>query len=110
MSAILKRIAFLFLIVLLPVIARAEQPVTSVELLKDASFYNAKKIIFEGEVVGDIMIRGKSGWINVNDGGNAIGVFAAANFLKDIDQAGRYGKTGDLVQIFGVFNRSCTEH
>lgn len=86
------------------------QPVPSTELINNAKQYDGKTVIYTGEVIGDVMRRGKSAWINVNDGKNAIGVWILADLTKSIQFIGNYKSKGDLVEITGVFHRSCQEH
>ena len=86
------------------------QPISSTEFIKNAKFYDGKLVVYEGEVIGDVMKRGENAWINVNDGTNAVGVWIKASFIKDINYTGSYKSSGDRVEVVGVFNRSCIEH
>lgn len=86
------------------------QPVPSTELINNAKQYDGKTVIYEGEVIGDIMKRGDFAWLNVNDGKNAVGIWVRASLIKDISYAGSYKATGDRVEVTGVFNRACVEH
>ena len=56
------------------------------------------------------MARGEHFWINVNDGENAIGIWAAKNFLGAISFTSSYTSRGDWLEIKGVFNRACKLH
>jgi len=67
-------------------------------------------VIYEGEVIGDIMKRGGFAWMNVNDGQNAIGIWVNASLVKDIVYTGSYKALGDRVEVTGIFNRACSEH
>lgn len=80
------------------------------ELIENAKKYEGETIVFQGEAIGDTMNRGDHGWINVQDGGNAIGVWAPAEDLRRIKFAGDYSHMGDIVLIEGVFNQACEEH
>lgn len=86
------------------------ESVSSDELINNARQYNAMPVVYAGEVIGDIMKRGEYAWINVNDGKNAIGVWAEASLIKDIVYAGSYRASGDRVEVVGRFNRACPEH
>jgi len=86
------------------------QPISSVELINNAKNYNGNTIVYQGEVIGDIMLRGEYAWINVNDGKNAIGIWIKKELIKDILYTGSYKSRGDIVEITGTFNRSCLEH
>ncbi len=86
------------------------QPISSTELINNAKQYDGKVVDYRGEVIGDIMMRDRYSWININDGQNAIGIWAAKALIKDIKYKGSYGFKGDIVEIMGKFNRSCPEH
>ncbi len=86
------------------------QAVSSAELINNAKLYDGKAVIYEGEVIGDIMVRGNYAWINVNDGPNAIGIWIDKTLTKDILYAGSYKSKGDWLEITGVFHRACPEH
>jgi hypothetical protein len=86
------------------------QAVSSDELIKNAKDYDGKSVLYRGEVIGDVMVRGKYAWINVNDGKNAIGIWIDKDLAKDILFTGNYKTRGDQLEIAGVFQRSCLEH
>ena len=86
------------------------QPVSSTELINNAKQYDGKMVVYQGEAIGDIMVRGEYAWINVNDGKSAIGIWLNKKFTGDIRYTGTYKTKGDLVEIEGIFNRSCKEH
>jgi len=86
------------------------QSISSVELINNAKNYNGNIVVYKGEVIGDIMLRGEYAWINVNDEKNAIGIWIKKELIKDIIYTGSYKAKGDLVEITGKFNRSCIEH
>lgn len=86
------------------------QSISSVELINNAKDYNGNTVVYKGEVIGDIMLRGEYAWINVNDEKNAIGIWIKKELIKDIIYTGSYRAKGDLVEITGKFNRSCVEH
>lgn len=88
----------------------AANEVTSTDLIDNARTYDGSLVVYTGEIVGDIMIRGDHAWINVSDGDNAIGIWMSTADLKGIDTAGRYNMHGDEVKITGMFNRACAEH
>ncbi len=86
------------------------QPVSSVELINNAKLYDGKVLTYEGEVIGDIMVRGEYAWINVNDGQNAIGIWIEKSKTLDILYTGSYKSKGDWIQITGIFQRACPAH
>ncbi len=86
------------------------QPLSSTELISNAKHYDGKAVVYEGEVIGDIMVRGKYVWLNINDGNAAIGVWVDGSLIKDILYTGSYRAKGDCVEMIGIFQRSCLQH
>ncbi|MCK9614171.1 MAG: DNA-binding protein [Candidatus Omnitrophica bacterium] len=86
------------------------QAMVSLDLLNNTKKYDGKKVLYKGEVVGDIMMRADHVWLHVNDGNIAIGIWASNALTKNISYAGDYQKRGDIVEVSGTFHRSCAEH
>ena len=86
------------------------QTPTSLELINNAKQYDGKIVSYRGEVIGEVMVRGDYVWLHVNDGIIAIGIWAPKTMVQDIRYAGDYHKKGDMVEISGMFHRSCLEH
>lgn len=84
--------------------------ISSDELIQNAKEYDGKEVVFQGEVIGDIMKRGKFYWVNISDGKNAIGVFLDAPMPIDIKFTGDYSHIGDTVEVKGIFHRACLKH
>ncbi len=84
--------------------------VSSTDLIEGAKDLNGREVVYAGEVIGDIMIRGDHAWVNISDGSNAIGVWLKAANMQGIAIPGRYGVHGDEVRLTGVFYRACPEH
>ncbi|MFA4991377.1 MAG: DNA-binding protein [Candidatus Omnitrophota bacterium] len=84
--------------------------VSSDELIQRAGEYDGKEVLFQGEVIGDVMKRGEFCWVNVSDGKGALGIFSAAGLMDNIAAAGDYNYAGDVIEIKGVFHRACAEH
>jgi hypothetical protein len=84
--------------------------INSVDLINNAHKYDGQVIEYKGEVIGDIMRRGDNAWLNVNDGKNAIGIWASEDMVREIKVKGDYRNIGDLVLVRGYFNRACAEH
>lgn len=98
----------LFLLVLF--ISPANAMVVSIrDLTEQPSSFDGKTVTLTAEVVGDVMLRGSYGWINVTDGSGSTGVYGPRE-LMDTLVPGRYGTKGDVITITGVFNRSCPAH
>jgi hypothetical protein len=108
-----KIIAVILLVIItmvsLPALASATA-VSSTDLIEKAKEINGREVVFAGEVIGDIMVRGGHTWINVSDGINAVGIWADNQILPNITLAGRYKVHGDEVKVTGVFYRACPEH
>ncbi len=106
-----KKILALLLFLLLPIAAFAESSVvSSTDLINNASALDGQTVVYTGEVIGDIMQRGDHTWLNLSDGSNAIGIWAATDQLGSIAIPGRYDQVGDTVQVTGIFHRACRDH
>lgn len=88
----------------------AQPAVSSVELIEKAKELDGQEVVYEGEVIGEVMTRGEYSWVNLNDGLNAVGVWMGNNSLSLIYFAGDYKSRGDWLQVRGVFNRACRLH
>ena len=109
----MKRFVFLWVFCALLIFLRCTcyaQVTGSLDLLNNAKEYDGKPVIYEGEVIGDIMKRGDHVWLHVNDGYIAIGIWVPKNLTQNISYAGDYQKKGDIVEVSGMFHRSCLEH
>ncbi|MDP2923838.1 MAG: DNA-binding protein [Candidatus Omnitrophota bacterium] len=84
--------------------------ISSTELINNAKKYDIKIVSYEGEAIGDVMVRGTYAWINVNDGSNAIGIWIPLALAKNITYTGSYKYKGDWITVDGIFYRSCPEH
>lgn len=86
------------------------QAVSSNELIDNAKIYDGKEIVYQGEVIGEVMPRGSFAWVNVNDGSNAIGLWISKALAAQIKHGGSYTVRGDKIRVKGIFYRSCLEH
>ena len=84
--------------------------ISSTELIDQAEKYDGQIIEYQGEVIGDVMLRGENGWVNVSDGKAALGIWAPKTMLKNIKITGGYRNIGDTVRIKGIFFRSSRDH
>lgn len=84
--------------------------VSSTELINNARQYDGKTVVYEGEVIGEVLLRGEHAWMNINDGLNAIGVWVKRDMARDITHSGSYRAKGDWVSVAGIFHRACPEH
>jgi opacity protein-like surface antigen len=102
-------LALVLLLFLAPV-ARAEDVVRLNDLVEQAKARDGQVVTAEGEAIGDVMIRGEYGWVNISDGTNDIGIWAPAEALRQIRYVGRYHTKGDVVRVTGRFHRADPEH
>lgn len=80
------------------------------QLLENTHEFDGKQVEIDGEVIGNIMRRGKYAWVNIENHGNAIGVFMPIEMANRIKYTGSYKYKGDEVRVSGVFNRACKQH
>ena len=85
-------------------------PVGSAELIERAAEFDRRTVEYQGEAVGDVMMRGEFAWVNLYDGKNAIGVWCPRALAGMIRCTGDYWHTGDTLRVSGVFHRACPEH
>ncbi|MDD5255748.1 MAG: DNA-binding protein [Candidatus Omnitrophica bacterium] len=86
------------------------QPAESRELVSRTDLYDGKTVVYEGEAIGDIMVRGDHAWVNLHDGSYAIGVWIKREAAALITHTGGYKSKGDWVEVTGVFNKACPQH
>ncbi len=86
------------------------QSISSAELINNAKQYDGQTVTYEGELIGDVMLRGNYAWLNLNDGENALGIWAPKSFTNIINYTGGYKAKGDWLRVNGEFHRACPEH
>ena len=109
-SKITKHILLATLLLILAGSQAFGEPLSSKTLIQRAEFFDNKTIEYQGEAVGDVMIRGDFAWINVLQGGKAIGIWLKTVDAKRIGITGDYFHVGDIIKVSGTFHRSCREH
>ncbi len=85
--------------------ATTEASLTLNDLVEKAAELDGREVTVAGEAVGDLLLRKGYGWINLNDGTNAVGVRAPLDLLAAIRHVGRFGVRGDVVRVTGTFYR-----
>ncbi len=88
----------------------AQQAVSSIDLIERARDFDGKEVVYQGEVIGEVMNRGDHSWVNLNDADNALGIWMDNNFLGLISFCGNYKARGDWLEVRGIFNRACKSH
>lgn len=76
------------------------------DLIAKPEGFDGKQIQIEGEVIGDVMVRGDHAWINVSDESGVIGVWVTKEEAHKIQITGDYRHIGDTVAIEGIFHQS----
>ena len=79
-------------------------------MIERAKEFDGQEVIYQGEAIGEVMIRGDYGWINLHDGQNAIGVWAPRESLGLVTYVGNYKAKGDWIEVKGIFSRACNVH
>lgn len=99
---------------------------TSGQLVETPLAFDGTTITFQGEAIGDVMVRGDSAWIHLNDdaymyknleegaqlGGYNSGmpVWLPAAEAEKVGIVGDYQHAGDIVEVVGVYNAACAQH
>ena len=87
-------------------------------LFSQPSLYESKIVQVSGEAIGDIVtedpLRRKNCWVTLTsiDAANpaTISVLMSREQAAQIDHLGRYGVTGSILQIRGIYHQACAEH
>jgi len=110
----MKRISLSFFFAVLSIIVLwgtcYSQGISSTDLINNSRQLDGKIILYSGEVIGEVMVRGESAWVNINDGANAIGVWMNKGLAGLIQLSGDYKNRGDWVEVTGTLQRVCPEH
>lgn len=80
------------------------------ELIDKGKEYDNRVITIEGEAIGELLERGESSFVNINDGTSAMGIYLKTSLGENIEYYGDYHHIGDTVRVKGVFHRACKEH
>lgn len=93
---------------------------TTIDSLFDqAALYEGDTVQVEGEAIGDLISAGAIDgrelyWVMLTstDAENkaSISVLMTAEQAKQVDHLGRYGVTGTILQVRGIFHQACAEH
>jgi hypothetical protein len=108
--------------------AATENPnrLSSGDLVERMEDYDGMTVSFQGEAVGEAMVRGDHAWIHLNDdayfaknveegaplGGqnSRMPVWVSADLARTIRTFGDYKHEGDIVRVTGVFRAACPDH
>lgn len=85
-----------------------------IDLSNADSYYDKQTVQITGEVVGDIIdARDGMVWVTLSEASNSsnasIAVLMTRESASHIDTLGRYGTTGTMLQVRGVFHLACPE-
>ena len=65
----------------------------------------------QGEAIGEALRAGEQRvWLNVLDGGTAVGVIVTRSQASAVDGYGDWDRTGTTIEIVGTLNLACDEH
>ncbi len=106
--------------------AAAPPLVSSTELVEEADYWDGREVTFEGEAIGDVMVRGSDAWLHLNDDAYAElpipagarpqgynsghAVFLPAAEARKVTVFGSYRARGDIVRVTGTFKAADPEH
>ena len=90
--------------------AAAASAVPINDLIENSLEYDGQTVTVQGEAIGEVLEREEYAWVNISDGGNAIGVWMTLENAVKIEYFGDYKNIGDTLRITGVFSRDCAEH
>lgn len=80
--------------------------VTDRDLVERSAELDGQWVAFQGEALGDLMVRGDTAWLNVGGGNFAIGVLMPAVQGARVKTLGSYRFYGDVVRVVGIFHRA----
>lgn len=108
-----------------PLSAHAEEVVSSGTLVDDPTSWDGRDVRFEGEAIGESLLRGGEAWIHLNDDAYARGsveagaelagfnsgmpVLVSAEDAARISHFGDHATRGDLVRVTGTFRAASAE-
>ncbi len=79
---------------------------SNVDLIRQATQFNEKIVRIKGEVIGDLMQRQDSVWLNVQDQTQAIGILSSKEMTREIKRGGDYTFKGNVIEVEGKFFQS----
>lgn len=91
---------------------------TTIEsLFEQSSLYDSRTVQVVGEVIGDrIAAESERGycWITLTvtdaEDKTSISVLMSDDQANQIDRYGKYGVTGTIMQVRGIYHQACSEH
>jgi hypothetical protein len=90
--------------------ASAVSTVAINHLVEKSTEYDGQTVNVQGEAIGEVIERGEYAWVNLGDGGNAIGIWMTLENAEKIQYFGDYKNVGDTLLITGIFTRNCSQH
>ncbi|MDZ4168456.1 MAG: hypothetical protein U1E26_02205 [Coriobacteriia bacterium] len=99
---------------------------SSAELVESPREFDGTTITFEGEAIGESMVRGDHAWLHLNDDAymyenveegarlegynSGMPVWLPADLARRVEVFGDYKHEGDVVRVIGTYNAACAEH
>lgn len=90
--------------------ASAAETISINDLIENSMENDGQTVTIKGEAIGEVLERGDHAWVNVSDGGNAIGIWMTIEEANKIEYFGDYKNIGDTIMVTGIFSRNCPEH
>lgn len=76
------------------------------DLVERAQELDGQWVMFQGEALGDLMVRGNTAWLNVGGAHYAIGILMPRTQAAKVKVLGSYRFHGDTVRVVGLFHRA----
>ena len=90
---------------------------TNIEsLVEQGALYDGREVQVAGEVIGDCIAATDTGysWITLTvtdvEDKTSISVLLSDEQTAQIDRYGKYGVTGTILQVSGIFHQACNDH
>jgi hypothetical protein len=96
-----------------PAVAQDALTASPTSLIERSSAWDGGRFRLQGELIGEPLLVDQNGfWVNLSEEGTAIGVFCPASLSLDPSRlkGGRYGRSGDRIEVEGTLHRLCPEH
>ena len=99
---------------------------SSTDLVEEPLRWDERTVTFEGEAIGEAMVRGDMAWLHINDDGyylknveegsglhgynTGMPVWLPADLARQVEVFGDYKHEGEVVEVRGTFNAACSVH
>jgi len=80
------------------------------EIFKYKNIFDGKEVEVEGVLIGDIIKKRESVFVNLKSGSYFIGLYIPYAQAKEIKFSRRFSQEPDYVKVRGVFHKECPQH